>query len=98
VIHRLSSSAWRAGQPYVLAPAMTAIVAAAGGVLNLAGETLHDDSAPDDFGVLFPRPDLRPPPERPLDREVIRSDPTVGPSLLTQHRTACPAVIPSATG
>jgi hypothetical protein len=53
VIHRLASSAWRVGQPNVLAPAMTAIVAAAADALNLAGETLHDDSAPDDFGVLF---------------------------------------------
>src|SRR5262249_10852587 len=29
VIHRLAASAWRVGQPYVLAPAITAIVAAA---------------------------------------------------------------------
>ena len=53
VIHRLAASAWRVGQPYVLAPAMTAIVAAAADALNLAGESLHEDSAPDDFGVLF---------------------------------------------
>ena len=53
VIHRLASSAWRIGEPYVLAPAMTAIVAAAADALDLAGDTLHAEVAPGDFGVLF---------------------------------------------
>jgi hypothetical protein len=52
-VHRLASSAWRVGEPYVLAPAMTAIVAAAADALDLTGETLHDQVAPGDFGVLF---------------------------------------------
>jgi len=52
-VHRLAGSAWRVGEPYVLAPAMTAIVAAAADALDLAGETLHDEVAPGDFGVLF---------------------------------------------
>jgi hypothetical protein len=52
-IHRLAGSAWRVGEPYVLAPAMTAIVAAAADALDLAGETLHAEVAPGDFGVLF---------------------------------------------
>ncbi len=52
-IHRLAGSAWRVGEPYVLAPAMTAIVAAAADALDLGGETLHDEVAPGDFGVLF---------------------------------------------
>ena len=52
-VHRLASSAWRVGEPYVLAPAMTAIVAAAADALDLTGETLHEQVAPGDFGVLF---------------------------------------------
>ncbi len=52
-IHRLAGSAWRVGEPYVLAPAMTAIVAAAADALDLSGETLHEQVAPADFGVLF---------------------------------------------
>jgi hypothetical protein len=53
VVHRLAGSAWRVGEPYVLAPAMTAIVAAAADALDLTGETLHEQVAPADFGVLF---------------------------------------------
>jgi len=52
-VHRLAGSAWRVGEPYVLAPAMTAIVAAAADALDLGGEILHDEVAPGDFGVLF---------------------------------------------
>lgn len=53
MVHRLAGSAWRIGEPYVLAPAMTAIVAAAADALDLTGETLHEEVAPSDFGVLF---------------------------------------------
>jgi hypothetical protein len=53
VVHRLASIAWRIGEPYVLAPAMTAIVAAAADALDLTGDTLHADVAPSDYGVLF---------------------------------------------
>jgi hypothetical protein len=52
-VHRLAATAWRVGEPYVLAPAMTAIVAAAADALDLTGETLHPEVAPGDFGVLF---------------------------------------------
>jgi hypothetical protein len=41
------------GEPFVLAPAMTAIVAAAADALDLTGEVLPADAAPTDFGALF---------------------------------------------
>ncbi len=44
---------WRVGETYVVAPAMTAIVAAAAAALDLTGEVLPDDIAPDNAGVLF---------------------------------------------
>lgn len=52
-IDRLTSAPWRVGEPFVLAPAMTAIVAAAADALDLTGEVLPADAAPTDFGALF---------------------------------------------
>jgi hypothetical protein len=52
-IRRISAQPWRVGQPYVVAPAMTAVVAAAAQALDLIGEVLPDDIAPDDCGVLL---------------------------------------------
>jgi hypothetical protein len=49
----IMSTPWRLGEPYVVAPAMTAIVAAAAAALDLIGEVLPDDIAPCDAGVLF---------------------------------------------
>ena len=50
----ITSNPWQLGEPYVIAPAMTAIVAAAAAALDLTGEVLPDDMAPDDGGgVLF---------------------------------------------
>lgn len=43
---RMTSLAWRVGEPYVLAPAMTAVVAAAADALDLTGERLPADIAP----------------------------------------------------
>jgi hypothetical protein len=45
--------AWRAGEPFVVAPAMTAIVAAAAQALDLTDDLLTADTAPCDSGVLF---------------------------------------------
>lgn len=54
---RMTSLAWRVGEPYVLAPAMTAVVAAAADALDLTGERLPADIAPTEHGVLFlPQP------------------------------------------
>lgn len=51
---------WRVGEPFVLAPAMTAIVAAAAEALDLTGEAVTDRAAPCDWGVLFlPEPIYR---------------------------------------
>jgi hypothetical protein len=50
---RLAYQPWQLGEPYVLAPAMTAIVAAAAQALDLSGEVVPNDVAPGDFGVLF---------------------------------------------
>jgi hypothetical protein len=52
-LDQLSAAPWRAGEPYVLAPAMTAVVAAAADVLDLTGELVPGDAAPSDVGVLF---------------------------------------------
>ena len=53
----LTSGAWKVGEPYVLAPAMTAVVAAAADALDLTGERLPADIAPTDHGALFlPQP------------------------------------------
>jgi hypothetical protein len=48
-----STRVWQAGQSNVVAPAMTAILAAAASALDLTGEVLTDQSAPDDHGVVF---------------------------------------------
>jgi hypothetical protein len=50
---RYASFVWRHGESYVVAPAMTAIVAAAASCLDLTGEVLADDAAPADAGVVF---------------------------------------------
>lgn len=51
--HYMTSKPWELGEPYIVAPAMTAIVAAAAEALDLAGETLPEDIAPDDAGIVF---------------------------------------------
>ncbi|MFI7081834.1 hypothetical protein ACIBO1_31550 [Micromonospora sp. NPDC049903] len=53
VLDRTASNAWAHGEAYVLAPAMTAIVAAAAAALDLTGDLLTADAAPTDRGVLF---------------------------------------------
>ncbi|MEV0453725.1 hypothetical protein [Catellatospora methionotrophica] len=50
---RMVTDVWRLGESYVLAPAMTAVVAAAADALDLTGEILPGDIAPSDHGVLF---------------------------------------------
>ncbi|SCG38078.1 hypothetical protein [Micromonospora coxensis] len=50
---RIAHQPWRDGEPYVLAPAMTAIIAAAAQALDLTGDTVGNDVAPSDAGVLF---------------------------------------------
>ncbi|WP_328463592.1 hypothetical protein OHA21_38345 [Actinoplanes sp. NBC_00393] len=52
-MHTITGSPWRTGEPYIVAPAMTAIIAAAAQALDLSGEVLPDDVAPDDQGVVF---------------------------------------------
>jgi hypothetical protein len=56
-LERMTSLPWRHGEPYVLAPAMTAVVAAAADALDLTGDVLTSEVAPCDFGVVFlPQP------------------------------------------
>jgi hypothetical protein len=50
---RLTARVWQAGQPNVVAPAMTTILAAAASSLDLTDEVHTDDSAPDDHGIVF---------------------------------------------
>lgn len=50
---RITASPWQVGDPFVCAPAMTAIVAAAADALDLTGEVLDDDVAPCESGVLL---------------------------------------------
>jgi hypothetical protein len=50
---QLAHVPWKVGEPYVLAPAMTAIVAAAAEAVDLTGKIVPHDIAPSDFGVLF---------------------------------------------
>ena len=50
---QMTNNVWRHGDPFVLAPAMTAIVAAAAEALDLTGDLLSCDVAPCDGGVLF---------------------------------------------
>ncbi len=47
------ATVWRHGEASVVAPAMTAIAAAAAQALDLTGETLTADAAPTDTGVLL---------------------------------------------
>ncbi|SCL20413.1 hypothetical protein GA0074692_0861 [Micromonospora pallida] len=51
-VDRLTHQPWQLGEPYVLAPEMSAVVAAAE-ALNLTGDVVPDDVAPSDGGVLF---------------------------------------------
>ncbi len=50
---RFLGTIWQSGEPYVLAPAMTAVVAAAAQALDLTGDVLTADIAPCETGVLF---------------------------------------------
>lgn len=52
-LHRMTRNPWSVGEPYVVAPAMTAIIAAAAEALDLTGEVVPRDVVPDDSGVLF---------------------------------------------
>ncbi|MEV0269873.1 hypothetical protein AB0H43_13930 [Hamadaea sp. NPDC050747] len=52
-VHLMATTCWRQGEAFVLAPAMTAVVAAAANALDLTGEMLSDEVAPTDCGVLF---------------------------------------------
>jgi hypothetical protein len=52
-VSQAAGSVWRIGEPFVLAPAMTAIVAAAAQALDLTGEVVAEQVAPSDWGVLF---------------------------------------------
>ncbi|GAA3913837.1 hypothetical protein [Actinoplanes auranticolor] len=52
-VRQITSLPWQGGQPYVVAPAMTAVIAAAAQALDLTGEVLPNDIAPDDSGVLL---------------------------------------------
>jgi hypothetical protein len=50
---RATNNVWRYGEPFVAAPAMTAIVAAAAEALDLTGDLLTREAAPADSGILF---------------------------------------------
>ena len=50
-MRNITATPWPLGEPYVVAPAMTAIVTAAAQALDLTGEALPDDIAPDNGGV-----------------------------------------------
>jgi hypothetical protein len=52
-LSRYGSTTWQRGEPNVLAPAMTAVIAAAANTLDLTGEVLTEDIAPAGAGVLF---------------------------------------------
>ncbi|GGL92995.1 hypothetical protein [Micromonospora yangpuensis] len=52
-VDRIAHQPWQLGDPYVLAPEMSAIVAAAAQALDLTGEVVPVDIAPSDDGVLF---------------------------------------------
>ena len=59
-VSQAAATVWRVGEPFVLAPAMTAVVAAAAQALDLTGEVITDQVAPCDWGVLFlPEPIYR---------------------------------------
>jgi hypothetical protein len=52
-VGRATKAAWAHGDSFVLAPAMTAIIAAAAEALDLTGDLLTAEAAPSDTGVLF---------------------------------------------
>jgi hypothetical protein len=52
-VGRATKAAWAHGDSFVLAPAMTAIIAAAAEALDLTGDLLTAEAAPCDTGVLF---------------------------------------------
>lgn len=52
-VDKLAHQPWQLGDPYVLAPEMSAVVAAAAEALDLAGDVVPEDIAPSDGGVLF---------------------------------------------
>ncbi|MBM0274020.1 hypothetical protein [Micromonospora tarensis] len=57
VLDRLAHEPWRSGQPYALAPELTATLATAARALDLTGRVVDSDSAPSDAGVLvLPEP------------------------------------------
>ncbi|WP_194820935.1 hypothetical protein [Micromonospora sp. S-DT3-3-22] len=53
MLNRANSAVWAHGEAYVIAPAMTAVVAAGADALDLTGDLLTADAAPTDAGVLF---------------------------------------------
>ncbi|WP_431895508.1 hypothetical protein [Micromonospora haikouensis] len=53
VLNRANSMVWAHGEAFVIAPAMTAVVAAGAEALDLTGDLLTADAAPTDGGVLF---------------------------------------------
>ncbi|MGK5741515.1 hypothetical protein [Micromonospora sp. URMC 103] len=50
---RVAHQPWQDGEPFILAPAMTAVIAAAAQALDLTGDAVGNDVAPSDAGVLF---------------------------------------------
>jgi len=52
-VGRATKAVWAHGDSFVLAPAMTAIIAAAAEALDLTGDLLTAEAAPCDSGVLF---------------------------------------------
>jgi hypothetical protein len=52
-VGRATEAAWAHGESFVLAPAMTAIIAAAAEALDLTGDLLTAEAAPCETGVLF---------------------------------------------
>lgn len=52
-VDKLAHQPWQLGDPYVLAPEMSAVVAAAAEALDLTGDVVPDNIAPSNGGVLF---------------------------------------------
>lgn len=52
-VYHAARAAWSHGESYVMAPAMTAVVAAAAESLDLTGETVTIDDAPARVGILW---------------------------------------------
>ncbi|TWG28194.1 hypothetical protein FHX75_111345 [Micromonospora palomenae] len=95
---RVAHEPWQHGEPYVLAPAMTAIIAAAAQALDLTGDVVGNDIAPSDAGVLFlptagrqstgsSSPSTRPPrrPDRIGGTRWAARNRAPGPSLADPH-------------